>query len=71
MENSKSLRLFSQETLDSAVMSEIYGGDSDTNPTNCGNCGNCSNCYEGCKNPILCGVIIDIPNGKKCSQSES
>lgn len=53
MENSKSLRLFSQETLDSAVMSEIYGGDT---PNNCTcpvviiNINGMVKCETGCKN---------------------
>lgn len=63
MENSKSLRLFSKETLDSAVMSEIYGGDA---PSEEGN----DNCGDKCiviENP-LCGLANIFT---KCNKDES
>lgn len=42
--NKKKLSLFSEETLDSIAMAQVYGGEGDINQ----NCPNCSNCVAGC-----------------------
>lgn len=60
MENTKSLRLFSEETLNTIVMSEIYGG---TEPNPCTyneNCANCGNCYQGCATNPKTGCSIEV-----------
>lgn len=63
MENTKSLRLFSKETLDSIVMSEIYGGDT---PNNC----NGGNCSSGCESntKLFCGIEVNLNIGAKCKE---
>lgn len=53
MEKTKSLSLFSQETLDSVVMAEIYGGDA---PNNCEG----GNCVQGCGQNTAAACIIEI-----------
>lgn len=64
MKDNKSLRLFSQETLDSAVMAEIYGGDT---PNNCYG----GNCVQGCgetNSATICSIEVNVNVVGKCKE---
>lgn len=61
MKTEKSLSLFSDETLDSVVMSALVGGDS-TNNCSGGNCGENCGCVVITANTVVCSgrCIIQI-----------
>ena len=49
--NKKTLSLFSEETLDSIAMAQVYGGEGDQN----------QNCYSNCVAGCACNTNIYVP----------